>query len=73
VPVVSLAIDPSLPSTLYAATARAVFQSLDSGATWELFAAAPEGIDLLEVAVDPADPAILYLATGGASVLMRRP
>jgi len=64
--VIDLAIDPALPRTLYAAVAlpRAVFKSVDGGATW---AAAVAGLPLhtqaLALAIDPVRPATLYLGT----------
>ena len=33
-PVLSIAIDPATPSTIYAGTYGGVFKSTDSGATW---------------------------------------
>jgi len=59
--ILSLAINPSNPATLYAGTfGGGVFKSTDSGGTW---ASANGGLTMtfvFAVAVDPASPATLY-------------
>jgi photosystem II stability/assembly factor-like uncharacterized protein len=66
----ALAIDPTDPSVLYAATASSgVFRSADSGLSWTAVAPGLEGFQVSDVLVDPEDPSILYAATLGASVL----
>jgi len=64
-PVIDLAIDPSAPTTLYAAVARpkVLWKSTDGGATW---AAASNGLPRqagpVALAIDPLSPSTLYLA-----------
>ena len=66
----ALAIDPSDPTVLYAATAfSGVFRSADSGQSWTAVAPGLEGLAVSDVLVDPQDPSILYAATQGAGVL----
>jgi photosystem II stability/assembly factor-like uncharacterized protein len=70
--VLSLAIDPNLPSTLYAATQSAVYRSTDSGATWEQLGTGLEEVIVAGIAIDPLDPRILYAATYGGGVMRLR-
>ena len=66
----ALAIDPSTPTTLYAATEYGgVFKSTDSGGTW---AAANTGLAAVyafgsvnALAIDPKTPSTLYAGTEG--------
>ena len=55
--VTALAIDPQLPSTLCAQTARTVFQSTDSGGTWNQTTF--PGLPIF----DPTTPGTLYVRT----------
>jgi len=71
-PVLSLAIDPTHPSTLYASTAAAVYRSTDSGATWAPLGTGLEEVTVVEIKLDPIDPGILYAATFGGGVMMFR-
>ena len=62
----ALAINPVIPSTLYAGTSAGVFKSIDSGATW---AAANTGLPpyyrtVYAIAINPATPSTLYAGTG---------
>jgi photosystem II stability/assembly factor-like uncharacterized protein len=63
--ITSLAIDPSTPARIYAATDQGgVFKSIDSGETW--LAAQdgmPDPIFLHALAIDPSTPARIYAAT----------
>jgi hypothetical protein len=63
--ITSLAIDPSTPVRIYAATDQGgVFKSIDSGETW--LAAQdgmPDPIFLHALAIDPSTPARIYAAT----------
>jgi len=72
VPVLSLAIDPALPSTLYGATLSAVYRSTDSGATWAQLGTGLEEVIVWRLALDPIDPTILYAATLGGGVMRLR-
>ena len=63
----SLAIDPSRPSTLYAATSAGLYKSSDSGATWaQIF---PEAKAALQIAIDPRTPSTLYVTYGDPSYI----
>ena len=55
--VTALLLDPSTPSTIYAATARGLYRSIDSGANWEPRNRGLEGHSILALAVDPSSPA----------------
>ena len=57
-PVVSLVMDPSDPSILYAATALGLFKSNDSAQTWSQLPTI-EG-EVFLVGVDPASPSTVY-------------
>jgi len=55
----SLAIDPTRPATLYAATSSGLFKSLDAGVNWtQLF---PAAVSANQVLVDPKTPSTLYV------------
>ena len=64
--VCSLAIDPSMPNTLYAGTERGVFKSTDGGATWSSLGLT--NIDIDALAIDPGTPTTLYAGTYGDGV-----
>ncbi len=60
---VALAIDPSTPAILYAATAnRGVFKTVDGGASWSPI---NEGLIpyVISLAIDPTAPTTLYAGT----------
>jgi photosystem II stability/assembly factor-like uncharacterized protein len=63
--ITSLAIDPSAPERIYAATdPSGVFKSIDSGETW--IAARnglPDPVYVHSLAIDPSTPARIYAAT----------
>lgn len=67
--VVALAIDPTAPATLYAATDShtGLHVSRDGGATWTSLL--HNGERMHAVAVDPADPARIYVGQDRATVL----
>ena len=65
--VTALLLDPDSPSTVYAATARGLYRSTDSGASWERRNRGLEGHSVLALAVDPSTH-MLYAATDGAGV-----
>ena len=63
--VLALAIDPTVPTTLYAGTSAGVFRSVDSGASW---VPARNGLTQPKVqalVIDPKLPGTLYAATPG--------
>lgn len=57
----ALAIDPTVPATLYAGTTHAVFKSTDAGGTWSATALVDKSIWAL--AVDPGSPMTVYAGT----------
>jgi photosystem II stability/assembly factor-like uncharacterized protein len=69
--VVSLAIAPGPPETLYAAVQRqGVFASTDGGVTWTPVGEGLEGAFINFLAVDPNEPERLYLAVPHRGVAM---
>jgi len=66
--VTALALDPSNSSTLYAATARGLFKSVDAGATWRSTGAGLDKHSLLALAVDPRATSNLYATTDTGGV-----
>jgi len=64
-----IAIDPKTPAVLYAATAREVFRSSDSGSTWTKKTTFKTAYEILRIIVDPVTPATLYVYVGGADAL----
>ena len=58
--VLSIAIDPLTPTTLYAGTGQGVFKSLDGGANWFLNNTNLNTASTRALVVDPINPAILY-------------
>jgi hypothetical protein len=65
-PVLTLAIDPSTPSTLYAGTLGAgVFKSTDSSGTWSAASIGlPASAIIQALAIDPSVPTTLYAGSG---------
>src|SRR5664280_1387611 len=62
----SLAINPKVPTTLYAGTNGAgVFHSVNSGTTWTAVNTGLINEDVLDIAINPSTPAILYSGTLG--------
>ena len=66
--VTALVLDPSSPSTLYAATARGLYRSQDSGASWEARGRGLEGHSVLSLAVDGSSAGTLYATTDKSGV-----
>lgn len=66
--VTALVLDPSSSTTLYAATARGLFKSVDAGATWRQTGAGLHNHSLLALAVDPLAPSNLYATTDTGGV-----
>jgi len=58
----AFAMDPVVPSTLYAIMGFRLFKSTDSGGAWGLVTAAPIGSGLL---LDPTTPGVVYLGQAG--------
>src|SRR5664280_1870788 len=62
----SLAINPKVPTTLYAGTNGAgVFGSVNSGTTWTAMNTGLTNKDVLDIAINPSTPTILYIGTLG--------
>ena len=62
-----LVVDPTTPTTLYAATADlGVFKSLDGGATWTAASSGIAGTNIAALAIDPVHSQTLYAATATA-------
>jgi photosystem II stability/assembly factor-like uncharacterized protein len=75
VSILSLAFDPSTPSTLYAGSwSGEVVKSLDRGAHWELVStglpASPSAVEVWSVAVDPTTPSTVYAGLDGGAVYL---
>ena len=65
----ALAIDPSRPDIVYAASyAAGVLKSTNAGGTWSRANNGLTNLDLYSVAVDPATPSTLYVGTYGGGV-----
>ena len=59
-----LAIDPALPSTIYAGTDSGIYKTTDAGSTWGLVNSS-RGI--ISLAIDPVTPSTLYAGHSGDS------
>jgi photosystem II stability/assembly factor-like uncharacterized protein len=67
--VVSLAIDPKTPATLYAGEyGYGVFKSTDGGGSWSAFNTGLTDTYVYALAIDPKTPARLYSGTDGEGV-----
>ena len=65
--ILNLAADPSNPATIYAATDRQVYKSVDGGQLW-----APTGLlDRIDMILPTSDPAIVYATAVDSSSLRR--
>ncbi len=68
-PVVALAVDPSHPSTLYAATyGNGLFQSTDGAATWTSIGSGMRSSFVWTVLLPPGQSSTVYAGTVGAGV-----
>src|SRR5207249_3977118 len=64
----ALAIDPKVPSTVYAGTGTAgAFKSTDGGASWSAVFTGPSNLSVgvRDLAIDPQTPNTLYASNGG--------
>ena len=61
--ITSISADPRSPSTLYAATGNAVWQSTDAGANWAILNQFAASVTVLYIAVDPSNSETLYAGT----------
>ena len=62
--VLSLAIDPSTPATLYAVVSNRAFKSTDGGETWKEINDGLSDTSFRALVVDPRTPTTLYAVTG---------
>ena len=72
-PIFALAIDPTIPTTLYAAPRAGVFRSTDSGGSWSassigLTDNSGKTLTVFALAFDPTTPTTLYAAAGAGGV-----
>ena len=64
--VLALAIDPSMPTTLYAGTnSNGVYKSTDGGASWSAVTSGLIYLSVRALAIDPTAPNTLYAGTNG--------
>ena len=70
--ILSLAIDPATPTTLYAGTeGGGVFKSTNGGGNWITVNTGLVGADVRTLAIDPAAPNTLYAGTDGGGGLFK--
>jgi photosystem II stability/assembly factor-like uncharacterized protein len=60
----SLAIDPAIPSSIYAGTDAGVFKSTDAGEHWKRSSKELADRNIRALAIDPSTPTIIYAGTG---------
>lgn len=61
--VTAVAVDPTVPARVLAATPRALYETLDGGTRWRHRFHAPGGADIQTIALNPASPSIVLVAT----------
>ncbi|MDP3723472.1 MAG: hypothetical protein Q8R91_08260 [Candidatus Omnitrophota bacterium] len=61
--VTAVAVDPSVPVRVLAASPRALYETLDGGTKWHHRFHTPGGADIQALAIDPAFPSIVLAAT----------
>jgi photosystem II stability/assembly factor-like uncharacterized protein len=67
--ILTLAIDPATPQTVYAGTAGGgVFKTTNGGLNWLLFSSGLTNLFITDIAIDPATPATLYASSAVAGV-----
>src|SRR5258706_1631372 len=67
--VTSIAVDPTVPNRVYAATARGLFASADDGETWRPLSHGLAGHFVGALAVEPGRSWALYVRTNEGGVL----
>ena len=60
----SIAIDPDVPSTVYAGTTAGVYKSTDGGASWVIRSVGLAFTHINALAIDPKRPSTIYAGTG---------
>ena len=63
--VYSIAVHPTVPTTVYAATGSGMFKSTNGGGNWSPVNTGLTFTQVKDVAIDPVTPSILYAATIG--------
>ena len=62
----AFAVDPSTPSTVYAASsANGLFRSADGGESWVPIDQGLGNLQVTQIVIDPIDPSLLYAGTKG--------
>jgi hypothetical protein len=64
----ALAIDPLMPTTLYAGSGNGVFKSTDGGITWNTFSTGLPDLPVRALAIDPIEPRRVHAGTEGGGV-----
>ena len=64
----TLAVNPSNPDTMYVGTARGLFKSTDHGTNW-VMSVIGQTVSVRSIAISPASPTTLYIGTDGQGVL----
>ncbi|HBB89167.1 MAG TPA: hypothetical protein DC047_16295, partial [Blastocatellia bacterium] len=65
--VLSLAIDPITPSTIYAGLNGGLFKSVNSGNSWTAISNGLTNLFIADIAVDPVTPSTIYVASSGGT------
>jgi uncharacterized repeat protein (TIGR01451 family) len=64
-----LAVNPSMPTTIYAGTnSGGVFKSTNGGASWSASSSGLTDMNILALAIHPATPSTIYLGTSNRGV-----
>ena len=60
----AVAIDPGVPTTVYAGTLAGVFVTVNGGSSWEPATTGLPAGQVRSIAIDPLTPSIVYAAVG---------
>jgi photosystem II stability/assembly factor-like uncharacterized protein len=71
--IVSLAVNPLQPSTIYAGTQSGVFKSTNGGRTWAAINNGLNNLWVVQVVVDPVTPSRVYAATSSLGGSFQNP
>ena len=64
--VLSLAIDPGSPSSVYVGTSNGIFKTVDGGSSWTpRNNGLPAGVAITALAIDPKSPSTIYAGAAG--------
>ena len=64
----NIVINPTVTSTIYAATSGGIYKSTDAGATWSYSGAGLIDPDVNVLVIDPRNPNLLYAGTASSGV-----